>query len=103
MDTALVRVSEGDENARTGALNAHAEARRLIDSAGGVSRLEGRWDDADVAEMNKGLAFAEQVYDIEMFALANPVKRLRGEVSMHNVTLAREGLEKAERYYRMMK
>ncbi len=99
VDQGLERIADGEADARGAALNSWAELRSLVETAGGFKRLRGPWADSQVTEMNTKFCSAYEVYALEIWALANPVKRLRGEVSRHNVGLARREAEEARRLY----
>jgi hypothetical protein len=103
LDRGFEKTAAGDDQGRAETLQAWAELRSLIKQAGGLNRLRGPWEDSQLTAMNTGICNAYEVYYIEIYALANPVKRLRGEVSLHNVRLAQSGADEARMYYRNLK
>lgn len=103
LDQALEKASTKDESARQDALLAMSHVRSLIVKAGGVNRLRAHWADDKLNEMNAHICGAYEVYALEMFALAHPMKKLRGEVSMHNVGLARKEADQARTCYGYLK
>jgi len=103
IDAGLVKLSEGDEEGRHEALENMAELQSLIKAAGGLNKLRATWADNDLNQLNYNLVSAYEFYQLETFAQGHPVKRLRGEVSMHNVETARRGADEARSWYRYAK
>jgi hypothetical protein len=103
LDRGLEKTAAGDDQGRAETLRVWSELRSLMKQAGGMNRLRGPWTDNQLSAMNEGICGAYEVYAIEIFALGHPVKRLRGEVSRHNVELARRQADEARMYYRSVK
>lgn len=103
LDQGLEKSAAGDERGREEALRSMAGLRSLIDAAGGLNKLKVPWADPQLTEINRRISTAYEVYHIETFALSNPVKKLRGEVSLHNVELARRYADEARSLYRYLK
>jgi hypothetical protein len=103
LDQGLERAAAGDTQGRNEALRNMVGLRSLIEKAGGLNRLRARWADDRLSEMNTHRCNAYEVYNVEIFALAHPLKRLRGNVSRHNVGLARRQADQARIWYRSLK
>jgi hypothetical protein len=103
LDQGLQKCAAGDEQGREEAVRSMAEIRSLIDRVGGLNRLKAPWADSQLTELNTRIFSAYEVYHIETFALSHPVQKLRGDVSLHNLELARRHAEEARSLYRHLK
>lgn len=100
LDGFLAQAATGDETGRRESLRMVEEIHDLIKKAGGIDKLRSPWADYNLTRMNAGICNAIEIYDIEAYALAHPIKSLRGQVSKNNVELAKRGADEARMWFR---
>jgi hypothetical protein len=97
LDRHLESYGAGKEDSRFDAMKTISELRSLLGKLGRSARLRRPWKDPQISAMNEALGIAYEVYDLEVFAIANPFKKLR-EYSAHNHSLAKRYANTARAY-----